>query len=139
MKNKLKPSAPKLLALQKVLNPNGLMVIAEGLKNIPFEIKRVFIIKAGNGDVRGLHAHRECSQLLICSDGEVEIRCTDGEWEKIFLLNEPSTALLIPSGIWAQQTYLQQSNTLTVLCDLPYDEDDYIRDFEQYLKEKVCD
>jgi len=115
------------------------MVIAEGQKNIPFEIKRIFIVEAGAGQLRGKHSHRKCRQLLICSHGRVDVRCTDGEWEKIFLLNEPSTALLIPSGIWAEQTYTQQSNTLTVLCDLPYDEDDYIRDFEQYLKEKVRD
>jgi hypothetical protein len=82
-----------------------------------------------------MHAHRQCQQLLICSFGEIEVSCTNGGWNRLYSLNNSTDALLIPAGVWATQKYIKKKNILTVICDTPYKESDYIRDFSVYLKE----
>lgn len=124
----------KLIKLPHFIEENGDLVVMESLKNVPFKIGRVFIVRAPSGAIRGQHAHYECSQFLICSSGSVEVICDDGEQKKAFLLNNPNIGLLIPYSIWAQQNYIEPSSTLTVLCDQPYLVSDYIRDYELFVE-----
>lgn len=71
-------------------------------------------------------------QFLICTHGSIVVECTDGRTSTAFTLDRPEAGLLIPAGIWATQTYKAPDSVLTVLCDQPYEPDDYIRDFESY-------
>jgi SAM-dependent methyltransferase len=71
-------------------------------------------------------------QFLICTHGNIVVECTDGQTSTEFTLDRPEVGLLIPAGIWATQTYKASGSVLTVLCDQPYEPDDYIRDFESY-------
>jgi dTDP-4-dehydrorhamnose 3,5-epimerase-like enzyme len=112
---------------------NGGLVVVEGGVNMPFMISRVFIVRAPDGAVRGQHAHRECSQFLICPSGVVEVLCDDGEQTKSFVLDHPNVGLLIPPGIWSRQTYKGTHVSLTVLCDRRYEASDYIRDYDLFL------
>ncbi len=116
---------------------DGDLVTAEGRSdNVPFSIARIFNVRADKGCTRGRHAHRECTQLLICTNGEVEVTCDDGSQTIVYVLNKVNYGLLIQPGIWAEQKYVKKNTVLTVLCDLEYDENDYIRDYEVFLKYK---
>jgi len=106
-------------------------------KEIPFKIERVFtVVNASSGSKRGQHAHKKCLQLLCCISGEVELVCDNGIKKTIISLTPKNEAILVPSGIWAEQNYLINNSVLLVLCDQPYDESDYIRDYENFLKWK---
>jgi UDP-2-acetamido-3-amino-2,3-dideoxy-glucuronate N-acetyltransferase len=121
------------LCLTKMPNfseDNGDLVAIEGSIDIPFEIARVFVVSAPNGAVRGRHAHRACSQLLTCTSGTIEVICDDGQRVAEFVLSDPSDGLLVPPGIWSQQTYRGVNATLIALCDRRFELNDYIRDYE---------
>ena len=128
----------KILKLAKhtslaVGTSQGTLIVAEEGKNIPYSCPRIFfVLDLEPGEIRGDHAHRYCSQILICVRGEIEVKCTDGAQERIFVLNSPDQALLIPNSIWASQKYMTTESILLVLTDNHFDEKDYIRKFEDY-------
>ena len=126
----------KLLKLPFISESNGNLIIVESENQFPFKIERVFTISAPENSQRGNHAHKKCVQFLNCIIGEVEVYCFDGQNEITYYLNTPGQALLIPPGIWARQKYLSKINLLNVYCNLPYDENDYIRDINLYLNKK---
>jgi hypothetical protein len=112
------------------------IVPIEAGKEAPFDILRVFTIRATRaGLVGGRHAHYRCTQLLICVEGACDVLCSaglPGEEDRIWRLDDPARGLLIPPTIWAEQRYLADPTVLTVLCDRPYEADDYIRDLEAF-------
>ena len=110
---------------------NGDLVVVEG-DIIPFNVSRVFTVRASKGSVRGQHAHRHCSQLLICTNGGIEVKCDDGRTTEKYVLDKANFGLFIPSGIWGYQKYTEENTTLTVLCDRPYEEADYIRNYDDF-------
>ena len=117
---------------------NGDLVVAEGHSdNVPISIARVFNVRANEGSTRGRHAHLECTQLLICTNGTVEVICDNGKQTSTYILEEANRGLLIEPGIWVEQRYIKENTVLTVLCDLPYDEDDYIRNYKDFLEHKL--
>ena len=125
----------KLIEINKILEKNGaLTIIEENTNNFPFRISRVFHVHANNVTRRGKHAHKECSQLLICNFGKVEVECNDGIVVKKYLLDSSNYGLLIQPMIWSTQNYLVDNTILTVICSHLYEENDYIRDFKEYLK-----
>ena len=111
----------------------GLLVAYTGLDDFGMEIQRVFIVTGVAESIRGKHAHRCLNQILICARGTVRIACDDGTDQKVFVLDRADCALVLPSGIWAEQIYVDEGSTLVVLCDLPYDKNDYIRNYEEFL------
>tara|TARA_Y100000815_G_C13077414_1_gene400618 strand:+ start:64 stop:468 length:405 start_codon:yes stop_codon:yes gene_type:complete len=121
----------KLIELPYLKENNGDLVVVEGII-IPFSIKRVFNVRQQKGDIRGRHAHRHCSQLLICTNGAVEVKCDDSRTTEIYVLDKPNFGLFIPPGIWADQKYIENNTILTVLCDRPFEEADYLRNYEDF-------
>ena len=116
---------------------NGDLVVAEGPSdNMPFSITRIFNVRAEKGATRGRHAHRECTQLLICTNGKVKVTCDDGKQTSTYILDKVNHGLLIGPGIWAEQKYIKENTVLTVLCDFLYDEGDYIRNYKDFLEYK---
>jgi len=83
--------------------------------------------------VRGNHAHKLCSQLLVALSGEVLVSVDDGMSQQEFLLSEMAQGLVIPPMNWATQKYLSQRSILLVVCDLLFDEADYIRDYSEFI------
>jgi len=113
------------------------LVVAESQGNtVPFPIARIFNVRAQRGITRGRHAHRECTQLLICTNGTIKVTCDNGKKTSTYILDEANYGLLIEPGIWSEQKYMEENTVLTVLCNLSYDEDDYIRNYEDFLKYK---
>ena len=129
----------KLIELPYLKENNGDLVVVEG-EIIPFSIKRVFNVRQQKGDIRGKHAHLHCSQLLICTNGAVEVKCDDSRTTEIYVLDKPNFGLFIPPGIWADQKYIENNTILTVLCDRPFEEADYLRnykDFKLFSKQNI--
>jgi len=125
--------AVEIIKLPHHFEGNGDLVVMEGLTNIPFAIARVFVVRAPENAIRGQHAHRACTQFLTCPRGIVEVLCDDGKQKVSFVLEHPNVGLLVPPSIWSQQTYKVEGAALTVLCDRPYEVDDYIRSYPDYL------
>ena len=121
----------KLIELPYLKENNGDLVVVEG-EIIPFSIKRVFNVRQQKGDIRGKHAHLHCSQLLICTNGAVEVKCDDSRTTEIYVLDKPNFGLFIPPGIWADQKYIENNTILTVLCNRPFEEADYLRNYEDF-------
>jgi len=125
--------AVRLIKLPHYFEDNGDLVVMEGMSNVPFQIARVFVVRAPDGAIRGEHAHRTCTQFLTCPREVIEVECYDGLQKASFTLSHPNTGLLVPPGIWSRQTYKGKGAALTVLCDRYYEADDYIRDYEEFL------
>ncbi len=113
-------------------DPNGELCVYESGKDVPFDIRRVFTVSAKGGDLRGDHAHRQCSQLLVCVSGKIRVSCDDGSVVTQHLLDNMGAGLLVPPGIWAQEAYLEKNTVLMVLCNRGYEADDYIRDYKEF-------
>ena len=123
----------KLIELPYLKESNGDLVAVEGESNvIPFSIKRVFNVRSQKGNIRGRHAHRQCSQLLICTNGSIEVKCDDGSTNDLYVLDKPNFGLLIAPGVWAEQRYMENNTILTVLCNRPFEEVDYLRNYEDF-------
>lgn len=124
----------KIINLPHHFEENGDLIVMEKNKNIPFDIVRVFVVRAPMNAVRGQHAHIKCTQLLTCPIGHIDVVCDDGKNKAKFSLNKPNIALYIPPGIWAKQSYTLNNSILTVLCDRKYESEDYIRDYSEFIK-----
>jgi len=120
--------------IYSVIEPNGTLVVAEAGRQVPFEIVRIFAVTAvGEGECRGHHAHKHLNQLLVCLSGKVEVIMDDGQERRSVMLDHPARALHLPPGIWAEQTYEGPGTVLLVLCDRPYEEQDYIREYDEFI------
>lgn len=114
----------------------GKLVVIEGGQAIPFEIKRVFYIYDSDDTVvRGQHANRESEFVLINVAGKSKVRITDGEEEIIVELDRPMTGVYIPRMIWKDMYDFSKDSILLVLASTHYDGSEYIRDYDEYLKE----
>ena len=112
----------------------GSLISLEGIKNIPFEIKRAYYVFATKEGVRrGLHAHKKLKQVLVCVNGSCNILLDDGHEKEVVELNKPDSALYIEGVIWREMYDFSDDCVLLVLADDYYDEKDYIRDYSEFL------
>lgn len=119
--------------LQRNINEDGELIIFEGNKEIPFDIKRMFYIKNVKlNEVRGKHANKRSSFIMICVTGSVKIRVSDGKRDEIIELDETSEGLYIPKMIWKDMYDFSSNCVLMILSDEYYDDSEYIRDFGVY-------
>jgi hypothetical protein len=125
------------IELPKINNRAGNITPIEGLKGIPFEIKRVFYLyDIPGGENRGAHAHKQCHQLLIAASGSFDVMLDDGISKKIINLNKPFYGLHILPGIWAAEQNFSSGAICLVLTSKKYGPNDYIRDYNEYIKFK---
>jgi serine acetyltransferase/dTDP-4-dehydrorhamnose 3,5-epimerase-like enzyme len=104
------------------------------LSELPFLPQRVFAVYGVPSEsVRGAHAHRTCGQVLFCMAGEVRCVADDGSNRQEFRLAGPEVGIYIPPMVWSMQYRYTGNAVLVVLAQLPYDPDDYIRDYEEFL------
>ena len=127
----------KLIHIKKInfeakKSSNSDLLVYE-FNNIEFNLKRFFIIKCELPETRGKHAHKIGNQIMSVIKGKIEIQFFDGiDWTS-FHLSDSSPAIFVPKGIWSVQKY-DENSSLLVLADFDYDEEEYIRDFDEYLK-----
>ena len=113
----------------------GQLVALEEHKDIPFEIKRVYYMyDTGEGVSRGHHAHKSLEQILICIHGSCKMLLDNGEEKKIVSLEKPYEGLYIKNNIWREMYDFSPDAVLMVLASDYYKEEDYIRNYEEFLK-----
>lgn len=113
----------------------GQLIALEALKEIPFEIKRVYFIYDTKKDVaRGFHAHKNLQQVLICVSGSCKIRLDDGIESAVVTLQHPAEGLFLSHDIWREMYDFSPDAVLLVLASEYYEESDYIRDYNEFLK-----
>lgn len=129
-------SGCRIVEFSKISERSGSLSPVENLKEIPFEIKRVFYLyDIPGGENRGGHAHRECHQLLIAASGAFDVKIDDGETSQIVRMDRPYRGIYVPPGTWAGELNFSSGSICLVLASHPYDEADYIRDYGQFLSE----
>lgn len=117
----------------------GSLVSLEVNKQIPFDIKRVYyIFDTKQGVSRGFHAHKNLSQILICVKGSCRILLDNGKITENILLDTPNQGILIEGLIWREMHDFSDDCVLLVLASNYYDESDYIRDYNEFIKEAQC-
>lgn len=112
----------------------GQLVALEAMEHIPFKIRRVYYIYDTVGGVRrGMHAHRNLEQILICVHGSCKILLDDGVERQEVLLDKPTEGLYISNDTWREMYDFSQDAVLLVLASEHYDEADYIRNYQDFL------
>lgn len=125
----------RLLDFKDLGDERGKLVVIEGEHDIPFEIKRVFYIYGSDPDVvRGKHANKQSEFVLVNVSGKSKIRVTDGVSEYIVELNKPMQGIYIPKMIWKDMYDFSPDSVLLVLTNTHYNKEEYIRDYNEYLK-----
>ena len=133
----LKETCP-VLKFADLGDERGKLVVIEGGQAIPFEIKRVFYIYESDSTVvRGQHANRASEFVLINVAGKSKVRITDGTEEFIVELDKPMMGVYIPKMIWKDMYDFSEDSVLLVLASTHYDGKEYIRDYDEYLKEMM--
>lgn len=126
----------KILEFPDLGDERGNLVVVEGEDSIPFTIARVFYIYGSDDTVvRGQHANRNSEFVLINVSGTSKVRVTDGLEECIVELNRPRMGLYLPTMLWKDMYEFSSDSVLLVLTNTHYDDGEYIRDYEEYLKE----
>lgn len=116
----------------------GNLSVVENGDAIPFDVKRVYYLyDVPGGESRGAHAHKKLKQLIIAVSGSFTVTLDDGKVRRSFTLNRPYQGLLVTPGIWRELDDFSSGSICLVLASEKYDENDYIRDyneFEKYIK-----
>ena len=127
----------KLINLPKIKNGAGNITVLENAKEIPFEVKRVYYLyDVPMGAERGGHGHYKLEQYIIAASGSFTFVLDDGKNKKEVFLNDPSKALHIKPGIWREIRSFSSGSICLVLASKEYEENDYIRNYDEYLKFK---
>ena len=135
MKHKATVYDCSIVELSCIKNRAGNITPVTNAVDVPFDVKRVFYIyDIPGGEDRGAHAHRECHQFLVAASGSFEIELDDGKTKRTVTLNRPYYGLYIPPGIWAAEKGFSSGSVCMVLTSHKYDENDYIREYDNYLK-----
>jgi hypothetical protein len=126
-----------LFHLNQIGDRNGHITSINNNIELPFAINRIFYLyDIPGGESRGAHAHKECHQFLVAASGSFEVLLDDGKIKRQILLNKPDLGLHVPPGIWASEINFSAGSICLVLASHEYNEEDYIRCYNEYLKNK---
>lgn len=125
----------RIIELPKILDDRGNLSFAENNNQIPFEIKRTYwLYDVPGGIARGGHAEKNNEELIIAISGSFEIYVDDGKESKTFTLNRSYYGLYIPKGLWREIKEFSSNSVALEFGSIHYDVDDYIRDYDEFLK-----
>lgn len=126
-----------ILELDKHHHEKGNITVVENGTTVPFDIKRTYYLyDVPGGESRGGHAHKELYQVMVAASGSFTVTLDDGSVKRSFLLNRPYQALLVVPGIWRELDDFSSGSVCLVLASHGYDEADYIRDYDEFLRLK---
>jgi hypothetical protein len=124
----------KTIELPKISNPKGNLTFIEGNRHIPFQVQRIYYLyDVPGGELRGGHAHKQLQQFIIAASGSFDIVLDDGLNRQRFHLNRSYYGLYLPSMIWRELDNFSSGSVCLVLASEYYLEEDYIRDYEDFL------
>lgn len=127
-----------IITLPKITDPRGNLTVAEG-NSLPFAIQRAYwVYDVPGGESRGGHAHKKLWQLLVAVSGSFTVTLDNGLRKETFLLNHPWQALIIKNNTWRTLDDFSSGAVCLCLASDKYDEDDYIRDYDDYLNYMAC-
>lgn len=125
----------KMIDFQKHGDRRGMLVALEEMREIPFDIKRVYYMyDTVSGVRRGYHAHRSLEQILIAIHGSCKIHLDDGNDTAEVVLDSPNRGLYLSNHVWREMYDFSEDAVLMVLASEYYDESDYIRNYQEFLK-----
>ncbi len=125
----------KIINLPKFLDARGNLSFVEQQKHIPFDIKRTYwIYDVPGGEARGGHAYKENQEFVVALSGSFDVILDNGTEKKTFHLNRSYYGLYVPKGMWREMNNFSTNSLALVLSSEPYSEDDYIRDYDVFLK-----
>lgn len=126
---------PDIIQLPKIEDLRGNLSFLEENNHIPFKIERVYwIYDVPGGQIRGGHAFRNQQEFIIALSGSFDVVTDNGKTKQLFSLNRSYYGLYIPNGIWRQMENFSTNSLALVLSSTSYDEKDYIRDYDIFLK-----
>lgn len=126
----------KLVFLPVINDPRGNLTWLESGPHLPFEMKRVYYLyDVPGGSHRGGHAHKTLRQLIIAVSGSFDVHLDDGLEKKTFHLNRSYSGLLVTPYIWREIDNFSSASVCMVIASEKYDEDDYIRDYQEFVLE----
>lgn len=113
----------------------GQLIAIEEKHDVPFEVKRIYYMyNTGKNVSRGHHAHRKLKQILICVHGSCEVVLDDGNERQRVILNKPYEGIYLSNTIWREMDNFSEDAVLLVLASDFYNEEDYIRDYDDFLR-----
>ena len=129
----------KLINLPKITDPRGNLTVAEGAGVVPFDIKRAYwVYDVPGGESRGGHAHKRLRQLVVALSGSFTVTLDNGYERHTVLLNHPWQGLVIETNIWRTLDDFSSGAVCLVLASDHFEEDDYIYDYDEFLKYIGC-
>lgn len=127
----------RIIELPRFLDERGNLSFAQNVTQIPFEIKRVYwLYDVPAGECRGGHAYKENEELIIALSGSFDVILDDGNERKSYSLNRPFYGLYVPKGMWREMENFSTNSFVLEFASTNFDEDDYVRDYGQFLKMK---
>lgn len=129
----------KIISIPKIEDRRGNLSVIEN-DTVPFEIKRVYYLyDVPAGAERGGHAHKKLKQFLVALSGSFNVILKDGREENIIVLNKPFEGLLIENGVWRELKNFSSGAVCLVVASEIFYEEDYIREFDDFVKWKLND
>ncbi len=125
----------RIINLPKITDPRGNLTVAEGMKDVPFSVARVYwVYDVPAGESRGGHAHRRCREFIVAVSGSFTVTLDDGRERTTVLLNHPYQGLLVETGVWRTLDDYSSGAVCLVLASDPFCEEDYIRDYDDFKR-----
>lgn len=125
----------KIIDLPRIYDPRGNLTVVEQLKEVPFDIKRVYwTYDVPGGESRGGHAHKKCQSFIIAVSGSFTLRLDDGHRHETYHLNHPYQGLLINTGVWRTLEDFSSGAVCLALASELFDENDYIREYDDFIR-----
>lgn len=125
----------KIIDLPKFLDARGNLSFVEQEKHIPFDIKRIYwIYDVPGGEKRGGHAYKQNQEFIVALSGSFDVILDDGQKRHTFHLNRSYYGLYVPKGLWRQMENFSTNSLALVLASTPFDKEDYIYEYDKFLR-----
>lgn len=125
----------RIIDLTKISDPRGNLTVVQQMDDIPFKIARAYwVYDVPAGECRGGHAHKQLKQFIIAVSGSFEVTLDNGKKKETYLLNHPYQGLLVDTGVWRTLDDFSSGAVCLVLASEPFSEEDYIRNYDDFLK-----
>lgn len=124
----------RIIDLHKEIDRRGNLTVVEQMKDIPFNISRVYwVYDVPGGKNRGGHAHKHCRELLVAASGSFNVTLDNGYGKRTFFLNHPYQGLLINTNVWRTLDDFSSGALCLVIAEDSFSEEDYIRDYDDFM------
>ena len=128
---------PQIINLPKFLDTRGNLSFVEQNNHIPFTIRRTYwLYDVPGGESRGGHAYKENEEFIVALSGSFDVILDDGKEKKAYTLNRSYYGLYVPKGLWREMENFSTNSLAMILSSTDYDENDYVRDYDEFLKLK---